>query len=254
MRNILLLIATLMATSFAITVPATVTANDAAWSYSGETGPAHWASLSNDYALCASGENQSPINIDAATTLQGMKPGIKFNYGSIIPETITNTGNHIQIAVGAGANIKVEDTEFELQSLIVRTPSENTVNGKHFPMELQFVHQSKDQELAYVSMMFVPGRPDRALNKLITQLPTKAGESKQLAANTLKTLEKKKKLASYYYYAGSMTTPPCTEGVRWYIMNDPLTISDNQLKAFKSVIKQDNNRPVQDLNARMVIR
>ena len=224
------------------------------WSYSGETGSEHWADLSPDYATCGNGKNQSPINIDSHTALVAQNRSIKFNYGHITPDKITNTGNFIQVDVGAGANIDVDGNRFELKHLNIHMPSENTYNNEHFAMEIQFVHENKDKELVYLSMMGDLSQANRTLNKLLAQMPTQAGESKALAANSLRNVEMKKRIGKYYRYNGSMTTPPCTEGVRWFILKQALTLSVAQQQQFKNVIKQANNRPTQALNARVVTK
>ena len=236
-----------------IVLATSLTAEQAKWSYSGETGPDHWAELSEDYALCKSGRNQSPVNIDLKSTVSAEKGGIKFNYGLIIPDRVVNTGNHIQVDVSMGTDITVDGIEFELKHLKFHMPSENTLNDQHFPMEIQFVHESKKKELAYISMMVVPGRQNRLLNKILEELPAKVGKSERLSANALKSIEMKKKFDSYYRYNGSLTSPPCTEGVRWFIMKQNQSFSKEQYKAFEAAMKQDNNRPVQALNARIIL-
>ena len=159
----------------------------------------------------------------------------------------------INSTVDTPANITFDGTAYVLKRLELHIPSEHTIDGKHFPMEIQFVHESKDNKLAIVSMMAIPGRPDRTLRKLLQQLPMKPGESQTLVANALRNTEIKKKYANDYRYSGSLTTPPCTEGVRWFIMKQPLTFSKQQYQTFKAALKQDNNRPVQDLNARIIL-
>jgi carbonic anhydrase len=219
----------------------------------------HKVDVSPDQSLCTSGKNQSPINIDSEKTLYSpnrLQRGLKFNYGLITPETITNTGHGIRIKVGKGTNIKVDGIKFELKYLDIHMPSENTVNNKHFPMEIQFVHENSSKEntnIAIVSQMYIPGKADRTLRKLLKQLPEKAGEPLKLAANTLRNFEQKKKIANYYRYDGSLTTPPCSEGVRWFIMKQPLTLSNEQQLKFKTTIGKENNRPVQELNARKIM-
>lgn len=207
-----------------------------------------------DNSICKSGKNQSPINIDAKTALNFQKRGLKFNYGRLDPKEIINTGTKLKIEVAEGASIKVDGIEFGLKHLSFHIPSEHTYNNKHFPMEIQFVHQSKDNQLAMVSMMVSTGKSSRTLAKLQQQLPMKAGESNALATNALRNLERKQRVANYYRYSGSLTSPPCTEGVRWFVMNNPLTLSKPHFQQFRQAIKQDNNRPVQALNARIVLK
>ena len=208
-QKIIILLASVIATS--------LSAEDAKWSYSGETGPEHWGELSEDYALCKTGKNQSPVNIDLKATASADKKGIKFNYGLIIPDSIVNNGKFIQADVSMGTDITVDDIEFELKSLQFHMPSENTIDGQHYPMEVQFVHESKKKELAYISMMFIPGRQNRLLSKILEELPAEVGKEEHLSGNSLRSIEMKKKLDSYYRYNGSMTAPPCSEGVRWFI-------------------------------------
>lgn len=250
MRNFILTVYV----TFALGLASILSAQPVEWSYSGETGPEHWADLSPDYALCGSGKNQSPINIDEETAFAVRERGVKFNYGLITPATIKNTGKLIRVDVDPGTNIKADGVTFELKHLDIHMPSEHTVNKKRFPMEIQFVHQSKDKQLAVVSMLVVPGRPDRTLSKLLEQLPMKAGESRPLASNALRNMEQKKKLAGYYQYSGSMTSPPCSEGVHWFIMKNLMTFSQGQYQQFKAALNQKNSRPVQPLHARIIMQ
>ena len=253
MKNRIQNITTLLITVMATVMTTTLSAEDAKWSYSGETGPEKWAELSEDYALCNSGKNQSPVNIDLKATASADKKGIKFNYGLIIPDSIVNNGKFIQADVSMGTDITVDDIEFELKSLQFHMPSENTVDSQHFPLEVQFVHESKKKELAYVSMMFIPGRQNRLLSKILEELPAEVGKEEHLSGNSLRSIEMKKKLDSYYRYNGSITTPPCSEGVRWFIMKQNQSLSKEQYSAFKAAMKVDNNRPVQPLNARIIM-
>ena len=233
-------------------------AENAEWAYAdGAMSPEKWGSLSPSYKLCDNGKNQSPINIDSKKNLDIQTRGIKFNYGLISPKSIKNNGKLIQVFIDASndqaANIKVDGLQFKLTRLDIHIPSEHTVDNKHYPMEIQFIHKSANNELAIVSRMVVPGRPDRTLRRFVEFLPMKAGESKPLPENALRNIELKKKFANYYRYSGSLTSPPCTEGVHWFIMKQPLTISKKQYEQFKIAIKQDNNRPLQDLNARIIL-
>ncbi|MCK5810543.1 MAG: carbonic anhydrase family protein [Cocleimonas sp.] len=236
-----------------VSAPLMLMAKDDNWSYTGHSAPQHWASLSPDYILC-NGKNQSPVNISPSEARHSTKRGLKFNYGRLEPIVISNTGKQLQIDVTSGAGINIDGIDFELKHLSFHTPSEHTYNNQPFPMEIQFAHQSKDGQLAYVSLMVAMGKSDRTLKKLQQQLPMKAGKSKPLAPNALRNFEKKKKVTHYYRYSGSLTYPPCNEGVRWFIMNQPLTISTMHLQQFRQAIKQNNNRPLQALNARVILK
>lgn len=237
--------------SLILTASTLLFADDKEWSYSGDSGPEKWASLSPDYALCGNGKNQSPVNIDPKKTFKGQTRGIKFNYGFLIADSIKNTGKMIQVDV-RGGNIQVDDSKFELKHLNFHIPSEHKIGDQHFPLEIQFVHQAENNEMATVSMMIIPGRQSRLLSKLIPEIP-KAGESKRLSANTLRSIEMQKKIGSYFRYNGSMTTPPCSEGVRWFVMKNNQSMSKEQYQQLKDAMQADNNRAVQALNARMVL-
>jgi len=204
--------------------------------------------------LCTSGKNQSPVNVDTKKTGINRSTGIKFNYGLTLPETITNTGSLIQVNTRGWAKIKVEGIEFKLMHIDFHSPSEHTIDGKHYPMEVQFVHKSEDGQLAIVSRMAVPGRPDRTLRKLLEHLPMQAGQTEKLPSNALKNIEMKKKYGNYYRYNGSTTTSPCEEGVRWYLLRTPMSFSKAQYEALRSALKEDNNRAIQDLNARVILQ
>lgn len=225
-------------------------AND--WSYQGDTGPAKWGELSAENSLCSSGKNQSPVNIETAAAVNANLQAIKFNYGMLMPREIKNTGNAIRVELGIGSNVLADDKEFELKFFDFHTPSQTTVNGKAFPMEALFHHETKDGEIAIVSMMFVPGEADHTINKLWEQLPMNAGESERLSAKALRPIEMTSKIDSYYRYNGSLTTPPCTEGVRWFVLKQPMKVSNAQLTKIKNALKVSNSRPIQDLNARQI--
>ena len=224
------------------------------WSYSDTNAPEKWASLAPENTLCGSGKNQSPVDIDTKKTGNIQTSGIKFNYGMTLPETITNTGNFIQIKTRGWAKIKADGIEFKLKTIDFHIPSEHTINGKHYPMEVQFVHESKGKQIAIVSRMAVPGRPDRTLRKLMESLPMEAGKTAKLAPSAMKSIEMKKKYGNYYRYNGSLTTPPCSEGVRWFLMKPTMSFSKEQYEKLKSAVKQDSNRPAQKLNARLILQ
>jgi len=204
--------------------------------------------------LCTSGKNQSPVNVDTNKTSINKSIGIKFNYGLTLPETISNTGKLIRVKTRGWAKIKVEDIEFKLNYIDFHIPSEHTIDGKHYPMEVQFIHKSKDDQLAIVSRMAVPGRPDRTLRKLLEHLPMQAGQTEKLPSNALKNIEIKKKYGNYYRYNGSTTASPCEEGVRWYLLRTPMSFSKEQYEKLSSALKEDNNRAIQDLNARVILQ
>ena len=228
------------------------TTNAADWTL-GKSAKTEKSDKAPEFSFCDSGKNQSPVDIDSKKTSANKSIGIKFNYDLTLPETITNTGRLIQVNTRGWAKINVEGVEFALKRLDFHIPSEHTIDGKHYPMEIQFVHEGKDKQLAVVSRMAVPGRPDRTLRKLLENLPMQAGETEKLPPNALKNNEMKKKYGNYYRYNGSTTASPCEEGVRWYILKTPMSFSKEQYEKLKSAVKEDNNRAVQNLNARIIL-
>lgn len=224
----------------------------AKWSYTGDTGPAHWGDLAPEFISCKSGKNQSPINID--TYIDSKLPGIKMDYSLLVAEDIVNNGHSIQVNIRSGGTVKIDDKKFELKQFHFHTPSENMVNGKSYPLEVHFVHVNDANELAVVALLYQPGQDNLALNPLLKNIPMNAGDSKRLGAKDVELFERSKTLKNYVRFNGSLTTPPCTEGVRWIVMRAMPSISRKQLNVFQQALKHPNNRPIQPLNARMIIK
>ena len=225
----------------------------ATWGYEGVTGATQWAELAPENALCASGKNQSPVNIDTTNATNIDQDALEFDYSMLIPDKIKNNGHTIQIDMGMGNTVKIDGKTFELKQFHFHSPSENTVNGKSFPFEAHFVHANKEGELLVVAMLFVPGNADNTLTELWKSMPQKAGDENRLGSSVLKSLETEMKATNYYRFNGSLTTPPCSEGVRWFVMKAPMTIAKEQVKAFEDVMGHANNRPVQKTNARLIL-
>lgn len=219
----------------------------AAWSYSGTSGPENWAKLSPEYGACA-GSNQSPINLSGLIDAE-LAP-IAFDYKAGSAE-ILNNGHTVQVNVLPGSSIVVDDIEFELRQFHFHVPSENLIKGKSFPMEGHLVHADKDGHLAVVAVMVGEGEASKALEKAWAQMPEK-GEKRALSSN-ISPLEILPESRDYYRFNGSLTTPPCSEGVRWLVMKQPISASKEQIAKFLQVVGHHNNRPVQAVNARPVL-
>jgi len=219
------------------------------WSYSGEKGSNNWAKLSPEFYEC-SGKNQSPINLIGFVE-SVLKP-INFNY-KIYGNEILNNGHTIQVNYPKGNSIILDSQSFELKQFHFHAPSENRINGKSYPLELHFVHVNKKGKLAIVAVMFSEGKENTEIIKAWLKMPIKKGDKNILT----KVIDPKKLLptvSNYYRFNGSLTTPPCSEGVRWIVMKKPLTASKKQIKDFTDVIGHPNNRPIQLLNARLVLQ
>jgi len=224
------------------------------WGYTGHEGPANWGELSSDYTLCKSGKSQSPINIDSTVTAEsaGLEK-IAFDYGTGISSVINN-GHTIQVNFDKGSSIKIDGIKFPLIQFHFHTPSENEIDGKHFPLEGHFVHATKDGKLAVVALMFKDGAENPFLKKVWAKMPHTVGKTNpiKISANEVNALLPKNK--AYYRFNGSLTTPPCSEGVRWMVLKNYSSISKNQVEEFLHTLHHANNRPIQPINARKVIK
>jgi len=219
------------------------------WGYSGEGGPANWGKLSGDYALCGSGLNQSPINLTGF--VEAELPPLTFNYAGMAVE-ILNNGHTVQANYHPGSNLVVDGRIFHLKQFHFHAPSENLLNGKSYALEAHFVHADDDGDLAVVAVLFTEGEANRTLGLLWDQLP-QAGSSEILAAQVRAT-DLLPEDRDYYRFNGSLTTPPCSQGVIWLVMKQTLPVSTEQVKRFSRLLGGPNNRPVQPLNARMVLQ
>ena len=219
------------------------------WGYTGNMGPEHWAGLNPKNTAC-NGKNQSPVNI--ANAVSAKLPQIKFNYTQASANMVNN-GHAVQINFPQGNSIQVEGTVFSLKQLHFHAPSENQINGKHFDMEVHFVHADSKGNLAVIALMVEEGKQNEALASAFAKLPMTEGQSLDIAhlVQPDKMLPISRK---YYRFNGSLTTPPCSEGVRWYVMQQPVTASKQQIEGFKQSMKGANNRPVQPLNARVILK
>jgi carbonic anhydrase len=219
------------------------------WSYSGEGGPENWGKLESGFAACASGKSQSPIDLGGSTK-SGGKP-VKLNYKKGATE-IENNGHTIEVEYEPGSTLTLDGRTYVLKQFHFHAPSENTFEGKHFPMEGHLVHADKEGHLAVVAVMFREGAANSVLATLWKSMPGKAGDKKPLSSpvSALGLLPAER---SYYRFAGSLTTPPCSEGVQWLVIKHPVTASKDQIGAFtKAIGGGTNNRPVQPLNGRKV--
>jgi carbonic anhydrase len=243
--------------SIATPPPAPPSARPVHWGYT-EDGPATWASLTPVYALCGDGKAQSPINISKTDVKGGVNWKLDYKNTSLHiahnehMDDIIDNGHTIQVTVDEGSTFTFGDKSYNLKQFHFHTPSEHTVDGKHMPMEMHLVHQSDDQSLAVVSVMFKEGKvANENFSKIITHLPNAKGESKHITDANLELQVHMPKDNYAYHYVGSLTTPPCSENVQWVVMRDMVSLTADQISAFSSRIGP-NNRPVQELNGRTV--
>lgn len=228
--------------------------HSAHWGYTGEEDPAHWGDLDPKYAECKLGGSQSPIDITHENTVKtiGLEP-IKFNYKTSAVSVINN-GHTVQVNIAEGSTITVDGKEFELKQFHFHAPSENHIDGQAFPMEAHFVHAAKDGSLAVVAVMFKDGTNNPIINKIWKKMPHQAGEknSCKLSAEMINEILPADK--TYYRFDGSLTTPPCSEGVRWFVMKHYSEVSAEEVEEFSHIMHHPNNRPIQPTNARKVLQ
>jgi carbonic anhydrase len=228
--------------------PAADAHHDAHWSYSGAGAPEHWASLEPAFAACAAGKNQSPI--DLAHAAPSDVPNISFHY-QLSKINIVNNGHTIQVDYDPGSYIDIDGVHYDLVQFHFHAPSEHLIAGRRYEAELHLVHKSAGGDLAVVGVMLERGAENAALAPVWNALPAQEGPVQHLDAQ-VNALEMLPTIRTTYRYDGSLTTPPCTEGVKWNVMTAPAQISAAQLAAFTRIIV-GNDRPIQPLGARTLI-
>jgi carbonic anhydrase len=220
---------------------------DIHWSYEGEGGPENWGKLKSDYASCNTGQRQSPIDIRDGIRVD-LEP-IKFSYRASQFRVVDN-GHTVQVAVG-GSSISLLGKTYELLQFHFHRPSEEKVNGRVFDMVAHLVHKSEDGKLAVVAVLLDRGKENPLVQTIWNNLPLEKNEEvipPGLAIDVSQFLPENR---SYYTYMGSLTTPPCSEGVLWLVLKQAQQISAEQVAIF-SRLYPNNVRPVQPANSRLI--
>jgi len=233
-------------------VPASLAAaqTGANWNYEGKTGPVVWGRLDPAYVACSRGQEQSPLNIKGARLNQDLRP-LEFHYIAG-PMTLENTGRGIVAHVDPGSSMVADGVRYNLVELDFHHPSEHLVKGKPSDMEVDLVHRSDDGKMAIVGVRLNQDRgfPNSFLAALASHLPTKPGTSAKISdmVNAGGLLPSDR---GYWTYTGSEVTPPCTEGVRWFVFEQDLSLSRDQLRTFVNSFKT-NIRTIQDPHGRKI--
>ncbi|MBD1557486.1 carbonic anhydrase [Vibrio sp. S9_S30] len=216
------------------------------WSYKGEHGVDEWAKL---FTMCGEGKNQSPVNISDA--LKAKKQPITLTYHGSATEVVNN-GHAIQVNVSGHNTLTLEGGEYELKQFHFHTPSENTILGRQFPLEVHFVHENTKGQLAVVGIMYeLESKPNQSLKALLSDtLESKERKPLETGFDLAQLLPDEQ---DYYRFNGSLTTPPCSEGVRWVLMKEPLGVSKEQIETFAQSTGM-NARPIQAINGRIVVK
>ena len=213
------------------------------WGYEGDKGPEHWGDA---FPVCGKGKKQSPLNIIGPFEKSKETLSVDYKEG---PLKMLNNGHTIQVNIEPGSSLTIGKESFELLQFHFHRPSEEQVDGKNASMVAHFVHKSKEGKLAVIGVMLNEGKDSAAVKTLWANLPPKEGEEFLPAKVTFNPASMLPKDMGFYNYEGSLTTPPCTEGVQFYILKAPVDISKQQLAKFPFKL---NARPVQALNGRKI--
>jgi carbonic anhydrase len=219
------------------------------WTYEGEEGPSHWGEFDESYATCSAGMNQSPI--DVLNPSEQDLTNISFHYEPS-ELRILNNGHTVQVNYDPGSYIELDGTRYNVVQFHYHAPSEHTISGVSFPAELHIVHQNAGGDLAVVGILLQEGTENAAYQPLISNLPTEPTDPKD-AGVSINAIDLLPSVQTSFRYSGSLTTPPCTEGVSWLLMTTPVELSEQQLTSLDSLFEGGTNRPVQALNDRPLI-
>jgi carbonic anhydrase len=220
------------------------------WAYEGDKGPLAWGQLRPEYQLCAQGQRQSPINIEEGSTLVGPAEAIEFSY---LPSqgTVVNTGRTIRVEVDGPNSIFVRGSRYKLSAISFHSPSEMAIHHRRFAMEAQLHHVNEQGQAAIVAVLFDAGAANPVIEKIWTYMPLDVGDRVEMPRSTLYLSELLPGDTRYFQFMGSLTTPPCTEGVLWVVLKQPVSLSPQQLRLFTQLYPH-NARPVQRSNQRPV--
>ncbi|MGC4066777.1 MAG: carbonic anhydrase family protein [Polyangiaceae bacterium] len=222
------------------------------WHYEGAEGPAKWGELAAEWEKCKTGTEQSPVDLPKAGEPHGKTP-LAVNYHAL-PLEILNNGHTVQVAGISGGKLTLDGKDFELQQFHLHAPSEHTVASVVYDGELHLVHKSASGELAVIGILLKKGKENKTLAPVFAAAPKEEGhDAKPVAGAQIELAKLVPAKASYYTYSGSLTTPPCSEGVHWFVLKQPVEVSEAQLQKFKDVIHGGNARPVMPLGARKVL-
>lgn len=248
----LVLTVCLVGTSFASGKAAAGHGGAVHWGYHGETGPAHWGDLSPEFHMCKDGKSQTPIDIVGAVSKD--QPKLNFNYKDTTL-AVVNNGHTIKANYAEGSSINVGGETYQLLQFHFHSLSENKVEGKYFPLEAHLVHKSAAGKLAVVGVLFEEGAANPLLERLWGYTPSKVNSTTTVGTASINVSDLLPASADYYGFIGSLTTPPCSEGVKWMVLQNPITVSPAQISKFRSFFNDmETKRPIQPLNGRVVYK
>jgi carbonic anhydrase len=219
------------------------------WGYSGAGGPEHWSKLDPQFAACSTGKYETPIDIKQATSAD--LPALQFNYAAT-PTSVVDNGHTVMVTYAPGSTFIVGAKKYELKQFHFHHPSEEAIDGRHADMVAHLVHADADGHLAVVAVMLVRGAANPALSQIKSKAPAEKDHPAPLEERSLNAKDLLPQNLGYYNFPGSLTTPPCSEGVDWYVLKTPVEIAPAELQWFAKLYPS-NARPLQPLNGRTIL-
>lgn len=270
MRFGILAIFSLIAVAFPTDHPQAGEPDKARWGYEGDIGPLYWGKLGPEFSLCETGMAQSPIDLLKSHKID--LDSIQFSYKDA-PYHVINNGHTLEeieplsekvksrypqhgqtvLHFDKDSTIVFDDDLYLLEQFHFHSPSEHTVDQKHFPMELHLVHHNERHEAAVVAVFIEEGEHNFFFEEFLDHAPKEVGglvDDHEHWINPVNLLPDRR---TYYRYFGSYTTPPCHEGVIWAVLHDPIQVSAEQIQRFRTLLGHDNSRPTQSLHKRFVL-
>ncbi len=219
------------------------------WTYEGEKGPENWAGLSEEYSPCG-GKLQSPIDISNSYDEPSLR-ALNIEYQAITELELVNNGHSVQANIPNGCFLNIDGKKFNLLQFHFHCPSEHTINGEAAASEIHLVH-AIDNKIAVIGLLLNEGNENPALAKFIDQIPAHDGDKANVEGMEFNPAELLPQDKGYFTYPGSLTTPPCTESVHWFVMKQILEASTEQINTLKNAMPPNNARPVQAINGRLI--
>jgi carbonic anhydrase len=220
-----------------------------AWDYSDTLGPSHWGDLKPEFATCKTGHRQSPIDIRNPQPVD--LPPITFDYKPSTLHIIDN-GHTIMVNYQPGSSISVGGKKYDLKQFHFHRPSEEKINGKGYAMVVHLVHADQDGKLAVVAVLLEEGKDNPLVRELWNDLPKEKEKEEFLNNVEIDATRILPADRGYYTFSGSLTTPPCSEDVTWFVLKTPVTVSAAEIEQFSKLYRNDA-RPTQPLYNRVVL-
>lgn len=224
--------------------------HDVHWGYEGKAGPLVWGDLKSEFATCKTGKTQSPIDLESGKATEAGGDTLDISYNPSILKVLNN-GHTIQVNYEPGSSMIIDGKKYDLLQFHFHTPSEYTVDGKAYPLEEHFVHKNAEGQLAVMGVFYKEGKKNDLIQSIWDNLPSEVNKEKVTDSVKINAKDTLPGDQSHFHFAGSLTTPPCSEGVNWMVMASPMEASVDQINKFKSIVKM-NARPIQPHNDRKI--